>query len=67
MSLDLNRPYGTIYGDDQGRAYEQDGVLYTATGDEWQASGKQRSKKQTEAAAADTSVDAEVAAQMGQA
>ena len=34
-TLDKNRLFGTVHGDSQGRCFEQDGVCFTASGDEW--------------------------------
>jgi len=36
-TLDKQKPFGTIHGDDQGRAYVQDGVYFDGEGNEWQA------------------------------
>jgi len=74
-TLDRSQPFGTITGDDEGRAYEQDGVFFLATGELWQpapdagadlAPAKPK-KAKPEPAAETGAVDAELAAQMGQA
>lgn len=78
MALDKSKPFGTVSNDDMGRAYEQDGVFYTATGEVWTDPGepaaeapvaKPKSRKAAEPApeAAPSAVDSELAAQMGQA
>lgn len=36
-TLDKQKPYGTVYGDQLGRCYEQDGVVFDAEGNEWKA------------------------------
>jgi hypothetical protein len=33
--LDREQPYGTIYGDEQGRAFEQEGVYFRGDGTVW--------------------------------
>ena len=77
-TLDRSKPHGIVWGDDQGRAYEQDGVFFTATGDLWQpppeagddlpAAPTKRKAAAAPAAepAAAGEVDSELAAQMGQ-
>jgi hypothetical protein len=35
-TLDKQKPYGTVHGDDQGRFYTQDGTYFDNEGKEWQ-------------------------------
>jgi hypothetical protein len=35
MKLNRKEPFGEIFGDTQGRRYEQGGKFFTVTGDEW--------------------------------
>lgn len=35
MALDKSKPYGTIYGDQEGRAFEQDGKYFESSGKPW--------------------------------
>lgn len=35
-TLDKQKNYGTIYGDDQGRAFVQDNTVFDSQGNEWQ-------------------------------
>lgn len=75
MGLDKTKPYGIIGGDNDGRAFEQDGVFYTGSGEVWQppaAEGEApaapvKTGKPRKAADAPNAVDSELAAQMGQA
>lgn len=78
-TLDRSKPHGTVWGDDQGRSFEQDGQFFTANGELWQpppepgddlpvAPPTKRKAAAAPAAepAATGEVDSELAAQMGQ-
>ena len=54
--LDRKKPYAQIVNDPEGRAYEQDGVYFTAGGDAWTdpaAPAPASGKKKAAAAASD--------------
>lgn len=34
-TLDRSRPYAQVYYDEAGRAFEQDGIYYAASGEPW--------------------------------
>lgn len=69
--LDRSREFGTIYGDDKGRVYEQDGRYFLGTGELWvdgdgAPAPKTRAKPVAEAAKpADPGVDDQLNAQLG--
>jgi hypothetical protein len=78
-TLDRSRPFGTVTGDAEGRAYEQDHHFYRADGSVWSAPtdlqpgevefpAKPTPKKKAAAAASEpapAAVDAQLDAQMG--
>lgn len=39
-ALDKSKPFAQVYGDDQGRAFEQDGAFFRGDGSPWGTSGK---------------------------
>lgn len=59
--LDKSKPHGHIFGDDQGRIYEQDGAFFNGDGTPWRDPAKKegaaeraaREKAEAEAAAAE--------------
>lgn len=76
MTLDRSKSYGTIMGDTEGRAFEQDGKFFCANGSAWQPQpdddplpAKLKTKKPAAVSdmPADPAVDAQLAAQLGDA
>lgn len=70
MPLDFTQTYGIITGDDEGRCFEQNGVFYGAGGVDMATAKGRRAAKPAAIEAesvADPVVDAQLAAQMGDA
>ncbi len=67
MPLDFTQPYGAITGDDEGRCFEQDGVFYGPGGADMGAPKGKKAKQAPAEPAADPVVDAQLAAQLGDA
>lgn len=67
MPLDFTRSYGTITGDDEGRCFEQDGVFYGPGGADMGVPKGKKAKQAAVEATDDPVVDAQLAAQMGDA
>lgn len=74
MELDKLKPHAVIVGDDEGRAYEQDGCFFTATGALWtaptgapaaDAPARPARRRATEAPPPASEADAQIAAQLG--
>lgn len=75
-SLDRTKPFGTIFGDEAGRMYEQDGAYFLGDGSPWQApeaaagdvaAPKAGGKKgKADAAPESPADDSQLAAQLGQ-
>lgn len=68
MKLDKSKPYGTIYGDLDGRAFVQDGRYFNAAGE--LIGGEKRGKAKSVVEAADeagvsSAVSDQVQAQLG--
>lgn len=43
-ALDRSKPFGSIFNDDQGRFYEQDGEFFVADGSQWQPKGAEKTR-----------------------
>lgn len=74
-TLDRSRPFGTIFGDDAGRMFEQDGQYFRGDGSRWSdpaapapvadKPATPAKKAGTKPAAPVADVDAQLAAQLG--
>lgn len=56
--LDRSRDYGQHYGDDQGRAFEQDGKHFNFDGSPWKPAGERSSETKAPRATAPTAPSA---------
>lgn len=61
-TLNRNEPHATIFGDDQGRHFEQDGKFFTQDGKLWRDPAHKETAEEKKAREAQEKADAEAAA-----
>jgi hypothetical protein len=59
-ALDRNKPYALVYGDGEGRHFQQDGVYFGADGSPWTAPGETPAPTKPAKKAAANQVDAQM-------